>query len=93
MIDGRSVDGQTTRIPNHLLSRIDALKIYTKGSAWFINAEDMRGELAVGKFADLAVLNSDFYSIPTDQIKDIESLLTIVGGNIVYQSGIFQDLQ
>jgi predicted amidohydrolase YtcJ len=93
MIDGRSVDGQTTRIPNHLLSRIDALKIYTKGSAWFINAEDMRGELAVGKFADLAVLNSDYYSIPTDQIKDIESLLTIVGGNIVYQSGIFQDLQ
>jgi predicted amidohydrolase YtcJ len=80
-------------MPNHLLSRIDALKIYTKGSAWFINAEDMRGELAVGKLADLAVLNADYLTIPTDQIKDIESLLTIVGGDIVYQSGRFQELQ
>lgn len=38
---------------------------------------------------DLAVLNADFDSISIDQIKDVESLLTILGGNIVYQSGEF----
>jgi len=43
--------------------------------------------------SDLAVLNADFDSLSIDQIKDVESLLTILGGNIVYQSGRFQVLQ
>ena len=69
-----------------------ALKLYTKGSAWFSGEEGRKGAIRVGEFADLAVLNQDYFSVPEEQIKQIESDLTIVAGKSVYAAGQFQNL-
>jgi hypothetical protein len=70
-------------------NRMDALRFYTLGSAWFSRDEDKRGSLAVGKFADLAVLTKDYMTVPVEEVGGIESLLTMVGGKIVYAAGPF----
>jgi predicted amidohydrolase YtcJ len=72
-----------------LPSRMEALRIYTEGSAWFVFDEDVRGRLAVGKLADLAVLSKDYLTVPVEEIGTITSLLTMVGGRIVYTDGPF----
>ena len=86
MLDGKTVAGLPTRAAEETPTRIDALRLYTEGSAWFAHDETRRGSLAVGKLADLAVLTKDYLTIPVDQIGDIRSLLTMVGGRIVYAS-------
>jgi len=73
-------------------SRIDALKFYTLGSAWFSFDEQKRGSLDVGKLADLAVLSADYLTVPVEKIGGLESVLTMVGGKVVYTSGPFSDL-
>ena len=70
--------------------REDALRFYTIGSAWFSHDEDKRGSLEVGKLADLAILSKDYMTVPVDQIGTIESLLTMVGGKIVYAAAPFK---
>jgi predicted amidohydrolase YtcJ len=67
--------------------------MYTSGSAWFAHDEARRGTLAVGKLADLAVLSKDYLSVPVEQIGDIQSLLTLVGGRAVYAQGPFATLE
>jgi hypothetical protein len=86
MLDGKTVAGLPTRASEETPTRIDALRLYTEGSAWFSFEDARRGSLAVGKLADLAVLTKDYLTIPVDQIGDIRSLLTMVGGRIVYAS-------
>jgi predicted amidohydrolase YtcJ len=61
--------------------------LYTLGSAWFTFDDDKRGSLEAGKLADLAVLTKDYLRVPTDEIGATESLLTMVGGRIVYAAG------
>ena len=84
LVDGKSVWGMPTRGPEQLLSRQEALRLYTLGSAWFVQDDARRGSLVPGKLADLAVLNRDFFTVPVDQISELESMLTMVGGKIVY---------
>lgn len=55
------------------------MRAYTLGSAWFAHDDDTRGSLDVGKFADLAVLTTDYMTVPVEQVGAIESLLTIGG--------------
>jgi hypothetical protein len=86
MLDGKTVTGLPTRAAEETPTRIDALRLYTEGSAWFSFDEARRGSLAVGKLADLVVLTKDYLTIPVGQIGDIRSLLTMVGGRIVYAS-------
>lgn len=71
------------------LSRETALDLYTRGSAWFSQEQNNKGEIKPGMFADLAVLDQDYFAIDDEAIKSIESVLTIVNGNIVYASGDF----
>jgi len=68
------------------VGRADALRLYTLGSAWFSRDEAQRGSLEAGKLADLAVLSKDYMTAPVDQVGGIESVLTMVGGKIVYAS-------
>jgi predicted amidohydrolase YtcJ len=75
------------------VSRADALRAYTVGSAWFSFDEGKRGSLAPGKLADLAVLTRDYLTVPSDQIGGIESVLTVVGGKVVYAAGPYAGLQ
>jgi hypothetical protein len=62
------------------------------GSAWFSGEEDRKGSLEVGKLADLAVLSADYFSVPEEEIKGIESVLTVVGGKVVYGAEEFERL-
>jgi predicted amidohydrolase YtcJ len=93
MIDGKTVAGTPTRDADELPSREEALRLYTQGSAWFTHDDGRRGALTVDRLADLAVLTKDFASIPTDEISGIASLLTMVGGRIVYAAGPFAALE
>ena len=68
-------------------TREEALRLYTLGSAWFAHDEARRGSVEVGRMADLAVLSMDYASVPVEEIGGIESLLTMVGGRIVYAAG------
>lgn len=67
--------------------------MYTAGSAWFDHSETKRGTLETGKLADLAVLSKDYLTIATGEIGGIESLLAMVGGKIVFASGVFKELE
>ena len=88
-LDGKTVGGMALRGAGETPGREDALRFYTLGSAWFSHDDDVRGSLEVGKLADLAVLSKDYMSVPVDQVGTIESLLTIVGGRVVYAAGAF----
>jgi len=93
MLDGLTVDGVETRGPREIPSRDEALRIYTEASAWFAHDENRRGRLMPGMLADLAVLSDDYFTIPISHIAKIKSLLTMVGGRIVYASGPFSNLE
>jgi hypothetical protein len=93
MLDGRTVGGIAMRAPEQLPSRMQALRLYTQGSAWFVFDDDKRGALAPGRLADLAVLSKDYLTVPTDQIGSITSLLTMVGGRVVYAAAPFADFE
>lgn len=89
MLDGKTVGGLSTRGPDETPSREDALRLYTVGSAWFCFDETRRGTLETGKFADFAILDRDFLSVPVEQIGATSSLLTVVGGKVVYAADAF----
>src|SRR5665213_1898004 len=89
MVDGKTVAGMKTRDADESPSREEALRFYTQGSAWFTFDDDKRGSLTAGKLADLAVLSKDYLTVPTGEIGAIFSLLTMVGGRIVYADGPF----
>jgi hypothetical protein len=93
MLDGRTVGGIAMRAPEQLPSRMQALRLYTQGSAWFVFDDDKRGALAPGRLADFAVLSKDYLTVPTDQIGSITSLLTMVGGRVVYAAAPFADFE
>jgi len=63
------------------------------GSAWFSFDDDVRGSLEVGKLADLAVLSDDYLTAPLDEIGSVESVLTLLGGDVVYAAGDFAALE
>ena len=87
MLDGKTVGGTATRDLDETPSREEALRLYTLGSTWFTHDEGRRGSLGVGKLADLAVLSNDYLTMPVAEIGALESLLTMVGGRIVYAAG------
>ena len=93
MLDGKTISGVAMRAPQELPTRIEALRLYTQGSAWFSFDENTRGALAVGQLADLAVLDRDYLSVPLEQIGGTVSLLTMVGGRIVYADGPYVALE
>jgi len=90
LLDGRTVSGLAMRGPEETPTRMQALGFYTKGSAWFSHDDDERGSLEPGRLADLAVLSSDYLTVPVGEIGAIESLLTMVGGKVVYAAGPFK---
>ena len=93
MLDGKTVSGIAMRSAAETPSRLEALRLYTQGSAWFSFEENSRGALAVGQLADLAVLNRDYLGVPLNQISGIASVLTMVGGRIVYAVGPYAALE
>jgi predicted amidohydrolase YtcJ len=84
MVDGRSVGGVHTRAAAETPTRLEALRLYTQGSAWFSHDEARRGALEPGMLADLAVLDRDFMDVPVERVGATRSLLTMVGGRVVH---------
>jgi predicted amidohydrolase YtcJ len=83
-LDGTTIGGVQTRGEAEAPSRRQALEMFTRDSAFMANDDDKRGTLEPGKFADLAVLSSDYLTAPVKEIGKIRSVLTMVGGNVVY---------
>jgi predicted amidohydrolase YtcJ len=71
--------------PEQRISREDALRMYTNGAAWVHFTEKENGSLEIGKLADLVVIDRDLLKVPVDQIKQIQPLMTIIDGRIVYE--------
>lgn len=86
---GKTVGGLAMYNEQTVLSREVALELYTRGSAWFSNEQQKKGDIEVGMLADLAVLNKDYFEVDEEEIKGIEADLTIVNGDIVYAKGDF----
>ena len=84
LVTGKTVGGLKIYNDDTLLSRETALDLYTQGSAWFSNEQGKKGDINVGMMADLTVLDQDYFTIPEEQIKVIESAMTIVDGKIVF---------
>jgi predicted amidohydrolase YtcJ len=89
MVTGKTVGGTQIASPGSRLSRPEALRLYTTGSAWFSGEEEVKGRIAPGQYADFAILSADYLSVPNDQIPAIESVLTVTGGDVVYSAAPF----
>ena len=92
MTTGKTVGGLGLYPENARLSREEALRLYTQGSTWMSREEGKRGAISSGQFADLAVLTDDYFTIPDEEIKSLESVLTILGGKPVYAVEEFKPL-
>src|SRR5271167_3130529 len=84
LVTGKTIGGLGLYSQDNLMTRAEALKLYTMGSSWFSSENGKKGALAPGQLADLAVLSGDYFSIPEEEIKGLESVLTMVGGKVVY---------
>ncbi len=73
-------------LPEEGIDRVSALKMATTWASEYMMAEDTIGTLEPGKYADFAVLDKDFFTIPIDQIRDLKVVLTGLGGEIVYDA-------
>ena len=93
MLDGRTVDGIATRGPAEIPSREAALRLYTQGSAWFAHDDTRRGRLMPGMLADLAVLSEDYFSVELARVGQIHSVLTMVGGKVMYAAAPFAEME
>ena len=91
MVTGKTVGGYRMYRPDNLLDRETALRLWTVGSAWFANDEGRKGRIAVGQLADFIVPSGDFFRVPEDEITDLVSELTVVGGHIVHGAGDFAE--
>jgi predicted amidohydrolase YtcJ len=89
LVTGKTVGGTALYGKPNRLDRMEALRLWTVGSAWFSGDEGRKGMMAPGQLADLAVLSADYFSVPEDHIKSLEAVLTIVGGRVVHASADF----
>ena len=92
LVTGKTLGGMTLYPQENRLDRHTALSLWTRGSAWFSGEQDVKGTLAVGQYADLAVLSDDYFTVPAEDIRSIVSVLTVVGGRIVHGDGDFSIL-
>jgi len=89
LVTGRTVGGTQLAAAENRLSREEALRLYTVGSAWFSGEEAVKGRIAPSQRADFAILSTDYLTVPEEQIRDIESVLTVIGGDVVYAAAAF----
>ena len=73
-------------LPDESLSVMEAIELYTLGSAFASFEEDIKGSLQVGKLADIVVLSKDLFTIPEEEILNAAVVYTILGGKIIYSS-------
>jgi hypothetical protein len=67
------------------VDRQQALRMVTIEAARFISEEKTLGSIEKGKYADMVVLSGDFLKVPDDRIGELEPVITIVGGQVVFE--------
>lgn len=92
MVSGKSVSETEVLASDNRVSRAEALGLFTRKAAWFMNTESEMGMIAPGNLADFALLDRDYFSVPESQIKSISSVLTVMDGRVVYGEQEFQSL-
>ena len=92
LVSGRTLGGAKLQGERNLLDRSEALRMYTANGAWMSGEENRKGTLEAGKLADLVILSADYFTIPEEEIKGLESVLTLVGGKIVHGAGPYSRL-
>ncbi len=89
LVTGKTVGGLPLYGDENKMNRKEALRLWTQGSAYKSNEETVKGTLAPGMYADFSVISKDFMNVQDEMIKEITSLMTIVGGKIVYAADEF----
>jgi Amidohydrolase family len=89
LVSGKTLGGHQLYPAANLVDRETALRLYTQANTWFSNEEGVKGQIKVGQLADLAILSADYFSVPEEDIRQIVSSLTMVGGKIVYAANDF----
>lgn len=84
LTSGKTIGGLKLYPDERCLEREQALRLWTINNTWFSNESGERGQIVAGQLADIVVLNQDYFTVDAEQIKDIKSVLTLVGGDIVY---------
>ncbi|MEP9368385.1 amidohydrolase [Xanthobacter sp. VNH20] len=92
LVTGQTLGGLKLYPQQNLLNREDALRLWTEANTWFSTEVGKKGQIKAGQLADLIVLDRDYFSVPEDQIQDIESVLTLLGGKPVHGVGDFAAL-
>jgi hypothetical protein len=93
VVSGKTLNPAVAGVPpDQRLTRTEALHAKTVGCAWNLAQEGRLGSLEVGKHADLIVLSEDYFGVPVDDIRTLTSVLTIVGGRIVYAGAEYKGL-
>lgn len=88
-VTGKMVGGTQALRASETISREEALIAFTRRNAFLVFQENNLGSIQPGRLADLVVLDRDYLTVPADQIKDITSVMTIVGGRIAYDENAF----
>ena len=89
LVTGKTVGGLSMYPESNRQDRMEALRLWTVGSSWFSSDDGKKGAIVPGQLADLAVLSSDYFSVAEEDIKRLESVLTVVGGKAVYAAEEF----
>lgn len=92
LLTGQTIGGLQFWPKDQVLDRFTALQLYTSGSAWFTGEEQLKGKIIKGMYADMTVLTGDYFTVKPDDVRQIESLLTIVNGKVVYAAGEYKSL-
>jgi predicted amidohydrolase YtcJ len=92
LVSGKTIGGQALYPTRNRLDRDTALRLWTEVTAWFTREEGLKGRIQPGQYADLALLSADYFAVPEDGIQDLESVLTVVGGRVVFGAGDYADL-
>ena len=83
-VTGKMVGGH--HVNRSTVTREEALIAHTRSNAFIVFQESNLGSLTPGRYADLLVLDRDYFRVPADQIKDIRPLITMVNGRIVHDA-------
>jgi predicted amidohydrolase YtcJ len=76
--------------PGQQLTRQEVLEHFTSANRWFLGGqdEDLLGVLEVGRLGDVVVLSDDYFAVADEDLKNLHSVLTVLGGRVVHTGGI-----
>ena len=87
LVTGKTLGDTRLNAERNLVSREEALRMWTVEGAALTGEDARKGSIAAGRLADFALLSDDYFAVPEDDIRDITAVLTVVGGDIVHASG------